>query len=82
MPLLSLAYSNAALQILNFFGQPFHAVPGLGFSWAVHSRQPQARGHCTGTPERVSSSHFKKDLEFFKYVIFDKKFFVKVLKFM
>jgi hypothetical protein len=65
MAVLLLAYSNAALRMLQFFGQPFDAsVPGLGFSWAAHSRQPQARGHCTGTPEQVSSSHFyNKDLE-------------------
>jgi hypothetical protein len=50
--------------LIVIFGQPFDDVPGLGFSWAAHSRQPQARGHCTGTPEQVSSSHFyNKDLE-------------------
>jgi hypothetical protein len=36
---------------IKLFGRPFDGVPGLGFSWAAHSRQPRVRDHYTGTPE-------------------------------
>jgi hypothetical protein len=51
------------------FGRPFDGVPGLGFSWAAHSRQPQARGHCTGTPEHEQFHFFRKKKIIFELIL-------------